>query len=195
MSACNCVSCFTCAIIVLTLVLINAQDRVIALASHYNSEQLIDKRANHGNRGSAPWRSSLFVWTVANHTLASALRSAPLSSSLQLPAKLENTCHALYSGLRGLRGGSVCSPGASVKPSGLCPWRKDMTRTGIPQITGSHDDELLVAVTCLDTTQEDGQLFLGINFHEVHLNIQAICVVDAPVCSGRKSQTYTGCCC
>jgi hypothetical protein len=52
-------------------------------------------------------------------------------------------------------------PGASVKPSGLCPWRKDMTRTGIPQITGSLDDELLVAVTCLDTTQKDGQLFLG----------------------------------
>ena len=36
----------------------------------------------------------------------------------------------------------------------VMPWaQEDLSRTGIPQVTGSLDDELLAAVTCLDTTQ------------------------------------------
>ena len=36
----------------------------------------------------------------------------------------------------------------------VMPWaQEDLNRTGIPQVTQSLDDELLAAVTCLDTTQ------------------------------------------
>jgi hypothetical protein len=33
------------------------------------------------------------------------------------------------------------------------PWDRNMTRTGISQVTNSLDDELLAAVACLDCTQ------------------------------------------
>eukprot|EP00435_Cladocopium_sp_Y103_P072550 s469_g40.t1 len=37
----------------------------------------------------------------------------------------------------------------------VMPWaQEDLSRMGIPQITNSLDDELLAAVTCLDTTQK-----------------------------------------